>query len=403
MPATEIARPAETELAEPSGPGRRSLLLFVLVAAVLLGATAAGAAILLGGSDTIDVTGRVLDSRSGKPLAGVSVETDEVAAVTRADGRFTLLDVAPDTVVGFASCAHLGRQVAAETVEDEVRLFPRPVAGKVTSGLTGRPIAATVREGPRSARTAKNGRYSLYGSCPGSTVKVSAPGFLAQTAEIGPNRIANAVLAAPKTIRETFANVRNWLAGAGASTGSTADGWNAFVADGAYHVRVTRPNYESGANAADFDPATKAISDNVSYVRPTDIRYAVDTTKVTGADDSTAAGVTCNSKTGLSYEFLVGSDGYYRLDRRPRQGAKTVELSAWKLSSAIKRGTGTNRLHVVCRGNPVRVQLSVNGQKLIDVTDGGRAPGFQSIYLYAASYATAPIEIAFDNLVFTRE
>jgi tRNA A-37 threonylcarbamoyl transferase component Bud32 len=404
---TELAPVARTEIApqtepEPTGPARRSLLLFLLAAAVLLGATAAGAAILLGGSDEIDVTGRVLDSRTGEPLAGVSVETDEVAAVTRADGRFTVLDVAPDEVIRFASCAHMGRQAAAETVEAEVRLSSRPVTGKVTSRLTGRPVVATVREGARRARTRANGSYSLHGSCPGSTVTVTAPGFVSEKAIVA-NRRADVALAVPKTIRETFSNVRNWFAGAGAATGSSADGWTAFVADGAYHVRVTRPNYESGANAADFDPATKSISDNVSYVKPTDIRYTVESRKVTGADDSTAAGVTCNAKSGLSYEFLVGSDGFYRLDRRPRQGARTVELWAWEQSPAIARGGGTNRLQVVCRGNPVRLRLSVNGTRLIDVTDGRRAPGFQSIYLYAASYATAPIEIAFDNLVFTRE
>jgi hypothetical protein len=44
----------------------------------------------------------------------------------------------------------------------------------------------------------------------------------------------------------------------------------------------------------------------------------------------------------------------------------------------------------------------VNGRTLIDVRDPVRVPGFQSIYLFAASYDAAPIEVAFDNLVFTR-
>jgi hypothetical protein len=165
------------------------------VAAVLLGVTAAGSALLLrGGPGEIDVAGRVLDSRTGKPLAGVSVETDEVAGVTRADGRFRLLDLAPEEVVRFASCAHVGRQMAAGTVEGEVSMVPRPVTGTVTSGPTGRPVAATVRDGTRSARTAPNGRYRLYGSCPGSTLTISAPGFLPQTAEVGANRIVKVAL-----------------------------------------------------------------------------------------------------------------------------------------------------------------------------------------------------------------
>ena len=408
IPETELARPPETELAPPAPAaaggrrGRRGLLLALLAAAVLIGATAAGAAILFGGSDTVDAVGRVVDARTGDPVAGVSVKTDAVAEVTGTDGRFSIEDLPGDATVGFASCAYAPRQVTADAVGGSVRLKPLPVSGTVTSALTGRPIAATVREAGRTAQTNAAGRYQLYGTCPGASVAVSAPGFLPRTVEVGDGRRTSAVLAAPKTVRETFANVRNWFAGAGASTGSSAAGWTAFVADGAYHVRVTKTNWESGANAADFDPSTKSKTVKQSFVRPATIRYSVDSTKVTGADSSTAAGLTCNAKSGLSYEFHVGSDGFYRADKRVRAGAAPVELAAWKQSPVIRGGTVTNRLTVECRGNPVRLRLAVNGQTLINLTDTARAPGFQSIYLFAASYDTAPIEIAFDNLVFTR-
>ncbi len=409
LPETEVAAVAAAGAAAPpsapdssSGPGRRTLLLGGLAALVLLGATAAGAAILLGGSDTIDVEGRVLDARTGNPIAGASIETDKVAEVTAADGRFLVADVSSDAVVSFASCAHASRKVVADSVQGAVRLQPRPVTGTVTSGLTGQPIAATVREGGRSARTNTAGRYQLYGSCPGSRVEIAAPGFIAKTVTVGGKRQASAVLAAPKTVRESFSNVSNWFTGAGGSTGSSADGWTAFVADGAYHVRVTKTNWESGANGADFDPATKAKTVKKSVVRPTDIRYTVDSVKVVGADASTAAGLSCNAKTGLSYEFHVGSDGFYRLDRRPKPGAKPVEVVAWKQSSAIKGGGQTNRVSVVCQTSPVRLRLAANGTTLIDVRDTAAVAGFQSIYLFATSYDTAPIEVAFDNLVFTR-
>ena len=165
---------------------------------------------------------------------------------------------------------------------------------------------------------------------------------------------------------------------------------------------MTKPNYESGANAADFDPVTKSKTIKKSHVRPTDVSFSVDSTKVTGDDSSTAAGVACNAKSGLSYEFLVGSDGYYRLDRRAGPAAKAVEVAAWKQSATIKGGTRTNRVTVVCRGNPVRLRLAVNGRTLINLTDTARAPGFQTIYLFASSYDTAPSEVAFDNLTFAR-
>ena len=90
LPETELARSAPRDPDRPAGqPGRRGLLVGLLVAVVLLGAAAAGAAILLGGSDTVDVAGRVLDSRTGKPIAGVSVETDKVNGITAATAAFS--------------------------------------------------------------------------------------------------------------------------------------------------------------------------------------------------------------------------------------------------------------------------------------------------------------------------
>ena len=174
IPETELARPPETELAPPASAatggrrGRRGLLLALLAGAVLIGATAAGAAILFGGSDTVDAVGRVVDARTGKPVAGVSVKTDAVAEVTGTDGRFSIEDLPGDATLGFASCAYAPRQVAADAVGSSVRLKPLPVSGTVTSALTGRPIAATVREGGRTARTNAAGSYRLYGTCPGS-------------------------------------------------------------------------------------------------------------------------------------------------------------------------------------------------------------------------------------------
>ena len=116
IPETELARPPETELAPPAPAaaggrrGRRGLLLALLAAAVLIGATAAGAAILFGGSDTVDAVGRVVDARTGDPVAGVSVKTDSVAEVTGTDGRFSIEDLPGDATVGFASCAYAPRQ-----------------------------------------------------------------------------------------------------------------------------------------------------------------------------------------------------------------------------------------------------------------------------------------------------
>jgi hypothetical protein len=402
--ATELGRPAAPEPIpepDPERPRRRGLLLAVAGGIVLLAAAAVAAAIALGGdSDTVDASGRVLDARSGAPLADVSVQAADTVVPTARDGSFTLDALPRDATLAFTSCAHESTQVPADS-ELVVRLTPVPVEGVVTSALTGRPLAATVREGERSTRTNAAGRYSLYGSCPGGRARVSAPGFLTQTVAIGADRRASAVLKAPKSVRETFSNVRNWFAGSGSSAGE--GDWNAFVANGAYHVRVTAPDITSGAIGADFDPVTKFKTIEQSQVKPANIRVAVESTKVTGGDANTAAGVACNTPADLSYEFIVGSDGYYRLDRRPRPSARLVEVVGWRQSAAIRGGAATNDLSVICRGGAsARLRLVVNGRTLIDVRDPVRVPGFQSIYLFAASYDAAPIEVAFDNLVFTR-
>ncbi len=124
-----------------------------------------------------------------------------------------------------------------------------------------------------------------------------------------------------------------------------------------------------------------------------DFHLAVDATPLSGpADNEYGVLVRMNGDADF-YAFSVSGDGYVRAARY-QAGQWELLGPDWTRSEAVHPGTATNHLEITAQG--ARLTFTVNGVTVAQVTDDALPRG--DIGLYAGSFATADVMIAFDNL-----
>jgi protocatechuate 3,4-dioxygenase beta subunit len=128
------------------------------------------------------LAGAVVDSYTGKPIAGALLKAGEAVSVTTgADGRYTLTGVPESFMLTVAALDHEPvSQNIQRTTSFDTTLRPNVLVGVITDSYTNQPIAdATVEAGGVTAKTGADGRYRLESVSASATVKISADGYAA--------------------------------------------------------------------------------------------------------------------------------------------------------------------------------------------------------------------------------
>jgi Carboxypeptidase regulatory-like domain len=155
---------------------RRKRALVVAMAALVMGAACSS-----GNSGTFkQVQGRVVDRRTGKPVAQARLEattpqTATVSGSTDAQGRFTLGKVSKQAMLKVTATNYQPANLQLSEGLLEVQLTPVLVSGKVTSGLTQAGLQATLRgKTSEQTKTRPDGSFEISGVGPGDTLSVRA-------------------------------------------------------------------------------------------------------------------------------------------------------------------------------------------------------------------------------------
>lgn len=127
-----------------------------------------------------------------------------------------------------------------------------------------------------------------------------------------------------------------------------------------------------------------------------DVDMSFDITLKEGTPSNVYYGVMCRFVDNDNYyDFMLGSDGYYRLAKMVNGTYET--LVDWTESTAIKQGTGeTNRIRVVCTGS--NLELYANGQLLILTQDTSLTKTGFALQAGSLSDDFTPVLITFDNV-----
>jgi Carboxypeptidase regulatory-like domain len=166
-----------------------------------------------------EVSGTVLDGRTGQPIARAKVtatapETPTVAASSDAEGNFTLQEVSKNARLAVTATNYQPADVPVAEEALSIRLEPIPVEGVVTSTLTNRALAATLggrlhAGGGLRLRTKADGSFRAYGVGPGDRLRVTAPGYKTTSVTIDGDRKLKIRLVAAEATR--IEQVNQWL------------------------------------------------------------------------------------------------------------------------------------------------------------------------------------------------
>lgn len=154
------------------------------------------------------VTGIVMDSESGQPIAGASVNVagSDQTVVTRADGRYVVAGLTEGASLSFGADGYSDMEdlVGDRTVVD-ARLASTRVTGSVLDGA-GEPVGnALVQGGEVTAVTRADGSFQLDGAEDVADVRVTASGFDNLTLPVDASRSVVAQLERI-TIRASYIN-----------------------------------------------------------------------------------------------------------------------------------------------------------------------------------------------------
>ena len=141
-------------------------------------------------------------------------------------------------------------------------------------------------------------------------------------------------------------------------------------------------------------------------VMPNDVRIEVDAQRLAGPDRN-RFGVSCRLSLKAqgpmagshesSYDFLVGSDGRYAIERF--QLGREPEVLASGTAPSVIHGSAANRIRADCVGS--RLSLFVNGSLLAEVTNSDLAGG-PLLGISLRSLEIAGVDIVFKNFVVTK-
>ncbi len=145
--------------------------------------------LLLRPAPPVDVSGTVVDARTGIGLEDVGVSGGRELATTDAAGRFRV-EAQADAVLTFTAPGYEGSEaaVAATLV---VELEPVVLSGRVRSAMTGGGLAATVtRDGAELGAAAEDGVLTVYAVSPGDRLLVEASGYLPGEVTVGSGELS---------------------------------------------------------------------------------------------------------------------------------------------------------------------------------------------------------------------
>jgi hypothetical protein len=138
-----------------------------------------------------------------------------------------------------------------------------------------------------------------------------------------------------------------------------------------------------------------------------DFHLTVEAAQVAGPDDNEYGVLVRMKDADHFYCFSISGDGYYQISKFDDEGRHLLVGvdeqrkgvgGDWTLSEAIRVGTVTNTLEVVCQDSTMT--FSVNGVPLDRVEDASYGRG--GVGLYAGSFREPDaVEIRFDNLSIT--
>ncbi len=162
--------------------------------------------------------------------------------------------------------------------------------------------------------------------------------------------------------------------------------------------------YEYGYEGGEYvirkvDPAWNNIPATGPSVNAKDMAITVDA-RLTGNTRNRFIAVACRTNQAGHYRLVVapdtGSYSLWRYDNTRGSGTALVPVTA---SAAIKRGTASNRLQLVCKGDGITA--TVNGTQVAYVEDGTFKEG-SVLFGVSSSDQNGNSEARFDNLVVTR-
>lgn len=194
--------------APPAPRPRRRRGLWAVIVAVIAVCAVAVAVVLLRSAAPVDVSGTVIDARTGIGLQEVSVSGGLELVVTGAAGSFEV-EAKPDAVLEFTAPGYAGFQAAAAATL-EVELEPTVLTGQVSSRMTGRGLAATVtRNGSELGAADVSGALSVYAAIPGDQLLVTASGYRPGEVTVGSGDLI--VELQPK-LATSQAQIQSWVA-----------------------------------------------------------------------------------------------------------------------------------------------------------------------------------------------
>jgi hypothetical protein len=212
-----------------------------------------------------EVSGTVLDRRTGQPIARAKVtatapETPTVAASSDAAGKFTLQEVSKKARLEVTAPNYKAADVPVAEQALSIRLEPIPVEGMVISTLTNRALAATLagslHAGGRWRLHAKaDGSFRAYGVGPGDRLRVSAPGYKTASLVIDAHRKLKIRLVAKEATR--IEQVNQWL-----RVGDLAPVWRyVFLSPngGGYGYEVVPAEFRKDFTAAFAQEGSKGL------------------------------------------------------------------------------------------------------------------------------------------------
>ncbi len=91
------------------------------------------------------------------------------------------------------------------------------------------------------------------------------------------------------------------------------------------------------------------------------------------------------------YAFLVSADGYYVITRYV--SGNSSNLDGWNVSNAVRQGSGSNQLQVICEGE--RLLFYLNGVRVAETWDDSFSSG--DVALIGTTYESGAAEFRFDN------
>ena len=167
---------------------------------------------------------------------------------------------------------------------------------------------------------------------------------------------------------------------------SNGSGWDQSTTD------TGESNYQDGGYHIFVGPEYSSVWANPGRSF-TDVRVEVDAHKLSGVDDN-EYGVLCRYQDTKNFVGAsISSDGFYGFFKLSSGDFSYVGADAMQKSDAIHQGSDTNHIRLDCVGPSLT--LYVNGTMVGSTTYDEFSSG--DVGLYAGTFATANVDVFFDN------